>query len=133
MSIASGTVLVGGTTSSTGGTSTGFIVKGDTQGEAKVILDDGSAFIDSTQIAFTVRDPVVNSSSPNGYTQQRSSVSVLVPLALDNDNYTTNSVKVSISCDPETTDAEKDALIEMAAQLLRGSAFDDFWKKQSLG
>jgi hypothetical protein len=133
MSIASGTVLVGGTTSSTGGTSTGFIVKGDTFNEAKVVLDDSSAFIDATNISFSVKDPVVNSSAPNGYTQRRSNVSVLVPLALDNGNYTTNSVKISISCDPETTDAEVDALIELGAQLLRDADFDAFWKQQSLG
>jgi len=132
MSIDSSVILVGGTTSSTGGTSTGFIVKGSGDGNKKVILDDASEFIDSQQYTFSVSDPVVNSGAPNGYTQQRSTVKCVVPLNLDNGNRTTNTVTISLAFDPETTDTEKEALIELGAQLLIQSSLDDFWKKQSL-
>lgn len=132
MTIAAGAILVGGTTSSTGGVSTTFIPKGDTLNEMKVVLDDSSEFIDSTIITFTVRDPSVNAGAPNGYNQGRSSIKAVVPLALDNSGRTTNTINVSMSVDPETTDAEKDALIELGVQLVRGAAFDAFWKKQSL-
>jgi hypothetical protein len=133
MSIETAAILVGGTTSSTGGTSTDFIVKGPANnGDMRVFLDDGSEFIDSIQVAFSVKDPIVNSGAPNGYTQQRSAIKGLVPLSLDNGNRTVNSVKIELAYDPETTDTEKDALIELGCQLFRQAALDAFWKKQSL-
>lgn len=131
MSIDAGTVLVGGTTSTTGGTSTGFIPK-DGDNPRRVILDDGSDFLDQTIITFTARDPQVNSGAPNGYTQQRSSVKVGKPKTLANSALTTNTASATIAFDIETTDAEKEELIEELVQLIRGSAFADFWKKQSM-
>jgi hypothetical protein len=131
MTIASSVILVGGTTSTTGGTSTPFIEKSiDSKGH-KVILDDGSEFIDSATVNFTTKDPVVSSGAPNGYTQQRSAAHVVVPKQLENGKRTTNTVKCEIAFDPETSDTEKQALLEMGAQLLIQSALADFWKKQS--
>jgi hypothetical protein len=132
MPIDTGAILVGGTTSTTGGTSTPFTIKGDSNGEKSVILDDGTTYIDSSRINFTVKDPVANAGAPNGYTQQRSSVRVVVPFLLDNGNYTSSTISIGIAYDVELTDAEKDALMELGAQLIRTSSFDDFWKKQSL-
>lgn len=132
MSIESGAILVGGTTSTTGGTSTPMITKGDTLGEKRMILDDSSEYIAQTSLSFTVKDPVVSSGAPNGFTQQRSQLKVLVPLALDNGNRTFNTITIVVATDPETTSSEKDALIELGVQALNGSAFADFWKAQSL-
>jgi hypothetical protein len=133
MTIASSVILVGGTTSSTGGTSTPFIDKGSSgSGERKLILDDGSDYIDSTIVSLSIKDPVANNGAPNGYTQQRSSIKAVVPLELANGNRTTNTVTIQFSCDPETTDAQKAALIELGAQLLIQSDMESFWKQQSL-
>lgn len=132
MSIDTFTVLVGGTTSTTGGTSTGMIVKGESDGNKKVILDNSAEFIDAEQYTFSVKDPTVNSGSPNGYTQARSSAKAVIPLTLDNGNRTTNTINIVLSYDPETTDTEKAALLELGAQMLSSSALADFWKKQSL-
>lgn len=132
MSIDSASILVGGTTSTTGGSATTFIVKGDTLNEKRVILDNSAAFADETKVQFSIKDPVVNSGAPNGYTQARSTAKILVPLALDNGLYTVNTVTISVSFDPETTSAEKDNLIDLAVQLLNDSDYSDFWKKQSL-
>jgi len=131
MSIDAGTILVGGTTSTTGGTSTGFIPKEDGNPK-KVILDDGSDYLASTTITFTARDPQVNASAPNGYTQQRSSMKAVVPLSLDNGGHTTNTISITLSYDVETSDTEKEALTELGAQLFRSAAFADFWRKQSM-
>lgn len=133
MTIATSAILVGGTSSTTGGTSTGFILKGDSQNEARLILDDGSEFAASSIFTLSVKDPVVNSGSPGGYTQQRSTVKVIEPKVLANGNRTTNSINISVSFDPETTDAEKTSMLESGAQLLIQAALDAFWKKQSLG
>jgi hypothetical protein len=132
MSIESGAILVGGTTSTTGGTSTSFIVKGDSANLKKVYLDDSSEYVNTTSITFTGKDPIVNSGAPNGYTQQRSTVKANVPLLLDNGNYTMNTVNIELACDPETSDAEKVLLISLGVQLLNGTSFADFWKKQSM-
>jgi hypothetical protein len=53
-------------------------------------------------------------------------------LALDNGNRTVNTFTLSLSVDPETTDAEIESMLVLAAQLLHDSDFSDFWKKQSL-
>lgn len=132
MSIASSSILVDGTVATTGGTATGVLTKGGTLNETKVILDDSSEFIAQTSVSFVVKDPKVSASSPNGYTQARSSVKVSVPLALDNGNQTVNTINIILSVDPETTDAEIASLLVLSAQLLADSDFSDFWKKQSL-
>lgn len=132
MSISTSSVLVGGTVATTGGTATTMIEKGNTLDNQKVILDDSAEFINATLIDFSVRDPKVNSGAPNGYTQARSSVKLSVPLALDNGNRTVNTVTIQLSVDPETTDAEVDAIRVLAAQLIHDSDFDEFWQKQSL-
>jgi hypothetical protein len=132
MSIESSAVLVDGTVATTGGTNTSVITKGQSLDSHKVILDDGAEFIDTSTIDFSIKDPKVNSGSPNGYTQARSSVKLSVPLALDNGNRTVNTFTLSLSVDPETTDAEIESMLVLAAQLLHDSDFSDFWKKQSL-
>jgi hypothetical protein len=132
MSIQSGAVLVGGTVATTGGTSTSFITKGGTLDSLKTILDDGAEFIAASTIDYQVKDPKVSTGAPNGYTQARTSVKLQVPLALDNGNRTINTFTLSLSVDPETTDAEVDAMRVLAAQLIHDADFDDLWQKQSL-
>jgi hypothetical protein len=132
MAIETSSILYDGTVATTGGTATGVITKGGTLNQLNVILDDSSEFIDQTKVEFTVREPVVNTSAPNGYTQARSAVRMLVPLSLDNTNRTINSLKIELSVDHETTDAEIQSILVAGAQFLVDSDFSDFWKKQSL-
>lgn len=131
MTIQASSVLVDGTVATTGGTATSVINKGGTLAERRVILDDGSVYVGETRLQFKVSDPVVNSSAPNGYTQGRSEVKVLVPLLLDNGKYTTNTIDLKLSVDPETTDAEIQSMLVLGAQLLHDTDFSDFWKKRS--
>lgn len=132
MSIVSGSVLYDGTVATTGGTATSFISKGGTLAQLDVILDDSSEFKDQTKVEFKVSEPRVQTSAPNGYTQQRNVVKVLSPLDLDNSNRTINTLEIKMSVDHETTDAEIESLLVLGAQLLHDSDFSDFWKKQSL-
>lgn len=132
MAIETSSILYDGTVATTGGTATGVITKGGTLNQLNVILDDSSEFIDQTKVEFTVREPVVNPSAPNGYTQARSAVRMLIPLSLDNTNRTVNSLKIELSVDHETTDAEIQSMLVAGAQFLHDSDFSDFWKKQSL-
>jgi len=132
MSISTASILVDGTVATTGGTATTMIDKGSSLDSKKVILDDSSEFINATTIDFSIKDPKVNSGSPNGYTQARSSVKLSVPLGLDNSNRTVNTMTLSLSVDPETTDAEIGSMLVLGAQLLHDSDFTEFWTKQSV-
>jgi hypothetical protein len=54
------------------------------------------------------------------------------PKVLANGNKTTNTVKVEVSYDPETTDAEIEALCECAAQVTGTATFLPFYKTLNL-
>lgn len=133
MSLATAVVLVGGTTSTTGGTSTSFIAKGDNPGLTNLVLDDGSDYLSRTVVKFTSKDPVKSNGAPNGMTQQRSEVKIVRGFPLDNGNHTTNTAGAYLSCDPEATDAEKAALMEALVQLVIQAATEAFWKDQAHG
>jgi hypothetical protein len=107
MALSSASVPVGATYTPSGGTATSFISMGKTLNQNKLYIDDSptSLALRKTALA-TVKPPVVSSDAPNGFTQQRSSISFHVPLLLDNGEYTTNKVEVSISYDVETSAAE---------------------------
>lgn len=132
MGIQSSSVNIDGTVATTAGTATGMITKGSTLNELVTVLDDSSEFIAQTKLKFSVVDPKVQTSAPNGYTQGRSVVKVIVPLALDNGNFTTNTLEIRLGADPEATDAEITSMLVLGAQLLHDSDFIDFWTKQSL-
>jgi len=132
MSIVTSSILYDGTVSASGGTATGVIPKGDTNNARTVILDDSSEFIDQTRIEFSIQEPKVQTSAPNGYTQGRSFVKVKSPLALDNGNMTMNVGEIRISADHEWTAAERLTQRSLLAQLLIDPDFADFWDKQSL-
>ncbi len=132
MSITNMAVNVGGTSSVTGGTSTSYLAKGTTLDRRTLILDDNSDYVDQTKVEFSIKDPKVSAGAPNGYTQARSNVYVQVPLALDNGNRTINSLRIELSVDPETSDAEISAMLEEGAQILYQTALRDFWQKRAL-
>lgn len=133
MSVKTSAILVDGTVATTGGTSTSFIDKGGSLEVQKLILDDSSEFAAQTSLTFSIKEPKISSSAPNGFTQARNTVKVMKPLALDNGSATVNTVTLQLSVDPETTDAEVENLLVTAAQLLHDSDYSAFWKKQSLG
>lgn len=132
MSILNASVNVDGTVATTGGTATTFISKGTDLGSHDAILNDGSEFAAQTKVSFVTKDPKVQTSAPNGYTQHRCTAKVLRPLLLDNGNYTMNSVTITFSVDHETTDTEIGSLRVLAAQLIHDSDFDDFWTAGSV-
>jgi hypothetical protein len=133
MSIENAVVLVGGTTSTTGGTSTSFISKGDSPNVTNLVLDDGADYLSRTSVKFTSKDPVKSNGAPNGMTQQRSEIKVVRGFPLDNGSHTTNTCGAYLSCDPEATDAEKAALMEALCQLIIQAANEAFWKDQAHG
>jgi flagellar hook-associated protein FlgK len=88
---------------------------------------NGTDWLTQDRAIFKVKDPKVNTTAPNGYTQGRAEALIRRPMVLDNGNSTFNSVWAGLSCDVETTAAEKLSLRLLAAQLLTQSAFADFY------
>lgn len=131
MSITTASIPLGATYAPSGGTATSFIVKKATDAGMSVVLDDGSDFLSQTEMSFTTKEPKSNDSAPNGYTQGRNNVHIKVPLSLDNGNRTVNNVKIEISSDIETTDAERATLRELAAHVLLDADYQDFWDAQA--
>lgn len=79
-----------------------------------------------------VTPPRPSAGTPNGYTQARSIATLKYPLLLDNDATTVNTIQVSISYDIESSDAEIQALLDDAAQIIAHADLQAFWKTQAL-
>jgi hypothetical protein len=132
MTIQSSSINVDGTVATTGGTATSLKKLGSSLERFNSYLDDGSEFLTRTEIDFTIKEPKVSVGAPNGYTQQRSNVKILVPLVLDNGNLTVNTLTISLAVDHEMTDAEIESMLVLGAQILHDSDYSDFWKNQAL-
>jgi len=132
MSLSTFAPIVGGTTSTTGGTATALIRKNSSGKKAEFILDDASPFVTQTEIDFSIVEPVVKASAPNGYTQKRNSVFLKVPVILANGNRTVKTYQLLSAVDVETTDAEYAADVNLLVQCAIDAAVADFRNKQSL-
>lgn len=132
MSLNNASILADATESFTGGTALAFSSLGPREhGNVLYALDD-SDIRTRRELAINVVLAKPRSTAPNGYTQSRSSVTGKVPLSLDNGNVTVNTIKIEVSCDVETTDAEKLALRQLGMQMLSDSDFTELWDNQSV-
>lgn len=132
MSLNNASIKIDGTIAASAGTDTALLTQGGNLDQVSTILDDGTEFLASTSINFSKKPAKLSSAAPNGYTQLRNIVKVQSPLVLDNGGNTVNTVTINLGVDVETTDAEVQSLLVLAAQLLTDTDFSDFWKKQSL-
>lgn len=132
MPISNASIPVGATLAPSGGTATNLVVVGRSLSDAATFVGTtGVTQLTRTAIDFSVKQPKVNAGSPGGFTQGRSIVKITSPKVLANLKRTLNSIKIELSFDPETTDAEVTALKTQAALLLVDSDFTDFWLNQS--
>jgi len=132
MSLSTASILKDGTLSAAAGTATSFISKGDSELRHKLVLDDGLAFALATVFNFSIQEPRVNASAPNGQTQMRNNVSILTPILLANGNYTTNSLKLEWAFDVETTTAQKDTLFGLGGQILFDTDYAAYREQQAM-
>ena len=123
MGLNNASLLQGATVAASGGTALAFSSLGGSPGNTLYAIDDPDIR--------TRRDIVCNttaarpkSDAPNGYPTPRTT--------LDNGNVTVNTIRIEMSTDVETTDAEKLELRSIAAQVLVDSDFLEFWDNQSL-
>lgn len=127
MTIANASIPMGATLAPTGGTARTLVSLGSNPGENKLFLEDGSSLILRMNILATSKLPSPNASKPNGYTQQRSTLNFQRPKLLANGNYTTNSARVEISYDPESTTAEIQELLDAVGLSTVDTDFDGLW------
>jgi len=75
--------------------------------------------------------PTVQATAPNGYTQARTESLFVKPKLLANGKITTNTVKIFVNYDVETTQAEIQELLDVGAQMLFDSDFTAYHKSLS--
>jgi len=132
MSIKTSSISKGATLAITGGTSEALTGLSDGNGKTSTFYN-GSDYLTRQEIDFITRAPKVNVNSPDGYTQARSSIVLRVPKILANGQRTVSTIRIEFSSSIENTSAEKDDMLNDAAQLLIDAGFSDFWKNQAHG
>jgi hypothetical protein len=133
MSIKTASVALGATFSATGGVATAITPLSTVNAEILAfVATTGVMASNRTEITFAAKQPRVNSSSPGGFTQGRSSASIKQPKTLANGARTLNTASVSIAIDPETTAAELAAIKSLLINCINDSDFDQFWQNQAV-
>jgi hypothetical protein len=132
MTIEALSINVDGTPAFTGGTATSVLEMSNSNLSKRIALDDSTEFLAQTNLTFSKQDPKVVASAPNGYSQGRSKVTMIVPLLLDNGKLTESGWVLEHRSDVELTDAERLTQRINFAQLIVNSALDDFYNKRAL-
>lgn len=132
MSLKTISLNVGGTLSASGGTVTSLKSLGNNTEYHNLIIDDGTSIGEQTNLKASVKRPRVDSTAPNGYTQARNTLSVYRPVTPSGGVRTLNSVAITVSVDPSSTDAQVTELVNIAGQLMTDSDAVDFFTDQSV-
>lgn len=105
-----------------------LVSQGSSERENRLYVDEDSSSVLRRYVTVKATPARVSTSAPGGYTQERSFVACTVPKVLTNGNRTTNTGRIEISVDPETTDAERTALRKLMMQML-DAQFDALYNK----
>jgi hypothetical protein len=127
MSINAATPLIGATyVVPTGGSADSLSATGD-QTTMKAFFDGDTELLTAKSIDFSVKEPAVSISAPNGYTQARRVALLRFPLELDNGNRTVCTLKCELAVDVEATAAEIAEYLCIGSQVLADTDFTSFW------
>lgn len=132
MPISNGSYLQNPTITVSGGTPRTLSEISDGNGKKEVFEDNGAAFLDRKVFKFSVTNPKVSSTSPNGYTQVRNDIVLVSPYTPSGGARTTNTIRVNISVDPSLPAADKRILIKDMCSLLLDADVDSFLVNGSL-
>jgi hypothetical protein len=132
MALSGAAILVDGTITPSGGTSTNWATLGNSPNLHQLFLDDSAEFVLQTKILAQANEGRVQTSAPNGYTQHRSSFKLSVPIIPTDRNRTVNTIQLIQATDVYTTDAQNLSMRVLAAQLLIASAYEEFWVNRSM-
>lgn len=114
-----------------GGTDLTFAVRQRASNGAIEVMVVDDPQLTRRSASFLVKPSRIDEDAPSGYTQNRNSVLVRVPITLSNGKTTVNTAKVEIATDIETSDAQRLELRYMVGQILSGAGFALFWDKQA--
>lgn len=126
MTISAAAPLKDGVISATGGSAVPFSSIGDNIGENHVFFD-GTDIRTRSSGTFVSKAPKKSVNTPSGYTQQRNTAVLHFPLTLASGEVVVNTVRIEIATDVETSDAVKETIRGLAAQVIYENAFDEFW------
>jgi len=133
MPISSLSLLESATITPSGGTALPFILAGSPVNDAVKAYASGDTDLRTRRsIHFSVKEPKVSATAPNGYTQARAQVYIKIPFSLDNGLVTTHSVRIEFAYDAEATQAEVLEMRKIACQAIIDSDLDEFYNNLSL-
>lgn len=134
MGVQNATLLVGGTVSTAGGTSTAFVPNGAEVNSGVQIVDSTStnAITRCTVTARTIKLAVLDTVSGLFTGKTKRQAQLVRPKVLASGRVTFPLVRIELETHPEMTDAEISALMSEGAQLLADADFTAFWKMGSI-
>lgn len=130
MGIANATLLVGGTVSASGGTSTAFVPNGSqVTGGIQVVDSTNTNAVTRASMTFrTIKQAVLDSVSGLFTGKVKRQAQLVRPKVLGSGRVVFPLVRIELEFHPESSDAEISALMSEGAQLLIDTDFTSFWK-----
>lgn len=122
--------MVGGTVSTTGGTSTAFVLNGaQVAGGVQVVDSTSTNAITRASITFrTIKSAVVDAMTGLFTGKTKRQAQLVRPKVLASGRVAFPLIRIELETHPEQTDAEVSALMSEGAQLLSDADFTQFWK-----
>lgn len=130
MGIANATILVGGTVSATGGTSTAFVPNGaQVNGGIQIVDSTNTNAVTRASATFrTIKNAILDSVTGLFVGKIKRQAQLVRPKVTASGRVVFPLVRIEVEFHPENTDAEISALLSEGAQLLIDSDFTSFWK-----
>lgn len=130
MAVNNSTILVGGTVSTTGGTSTAFVLNGaQVAGGVQVVDSTSTNAITRASITFrTIKSAVIDAVTGLFTGKTKRQAQLVRPKVLASGRVAFPLIRIELETHPEQTDAEISALMSEGAQLLSDADFTQFWK-----
>lgn len=134
MSVQNATLLVGGTVSTAGGTSTAFVPNGATISGGIQIVDsvNTNAVTRATITLKTIKTAAFDMITGLFSGKTKRQVQLVRPKVLAGGRVVFPLIRIEMEVHPENTDAEVSALMSEGAQLLIDTDFASFWKLGSI-
>lgn len=130
MSITNATLLVGGTVSATGGTSTAFVTNGaQVTGGIQVVDSTNTNAVTRASMTFrTIKQAILDAITGKFTGKIKRQAQLVRPKVLADGRVVFPLVRIELEFAPESTDAEVSALMSEGSQLLCDADFTSFWK-----
>lgn len=134
MGLLNATLLVGGTVSTAGGTSTAFVPNGATVvGGVQVVDSANSNAVTRASLTFrTVKSAVLDMVTGLFTGKTKRQAQLVRPKVLASGRIVFPLVRIELETHPDMSDAEVSALMSEGAQMLVDTDFTSFWKIGSL-